>query len=150
MTHELEVAERALAIEHEAVYAFGVVGGVLEPGTAEAGRALDGYDAHRARRDRLEDAVQELGGGPAPAEPGYVLPAPVTDVSSAARLARRVEDRSAVAYAQLVGSSVGGLRAVAVDWLTDAATRGLSWGAAPTAFPGLASSSGAKRGLTGP
>ena len=134
---ELDVVERALAIEHEAVYAYGVVGGVLDPGTAEAGRALDGYEAHRARRDRLEDVVQELGSEPTPAEPGYVLPAPVTDVDSAARLARRVEDRSAVAYAQLVGPSVGDLREVLVDWLTDAATRGLSWGAAPTAFPGL-------------
>jgi len=137
VTDELEAAERALAIEHEAVYAYGVVGGVLDPGTAEAGRALDGYEAHRARRDRLEDVIQELGGEPVPADPGYVLPAPVTDASSAARLARRVEDRSAVAYAQLVGSSVGVLREVAVGWLTDAATRGLSWGAAPTAFPGL-------------
>ena len=137
MTDELEAAERALAIEHEAVYAYGVVGGVLDPGTAEVGRALDGYEAHRARRDRLEDVVQELGSEPVPAEPGYVLPAPVVDLSSAARLARRVEDRSAVAYAQLVGPSVGDLREVLVDWLTDAATRGLSWGAAPTAFPGL-------------
>ena len=137
MTDELEVAERALAIEHEAVYAYGVVGGVLEPGSAEASRALDGYEAHRARRDRLEDVVQDLGGSPAPAEPGYALPAPVTDIASAARLARRVEDRCAVAYAQLVGSTTGVVRAGAVDWLSDAATRGLSWGAAPTAFPGL-------------
>ena len=132
-----KAAEQALAIEHEAVYAYGVVGGVLEPGSAESGRALDGYEAHRARRDRLEDVIQELGGEPVPAEPGYVLPAPVTDASSAARLARRVEDRSAVAYAQLVGTSAGSVRADAVDWLSDAATRGLSWGAAPTAFPGL-------------
>ena len=137
MTAAAKAAEQALAIEHEAVYAYGVVGGVLEPGSAEAGRALEGYEAHRTRRDRLEDVIQELGGEPVPAKPGYVLPAPVTDVASAARLARRVEDRCAVAYAQLVGSTVGVVRADAVDWLSDAATRGLSWGAAPTAFPGL-------------
>ena len=133
----VDAAQQALAAEHAALYAYGVSGGVVDPASAEGVRALDAYAAHRTRRDRLEDAVQDLGGEPVAAEPGYALPGPVTTTATAIRLAVRVEDRCAAAYAQLVASSTGRLRRDAIDWLTDSATRGLDWGAEPTAFPGL-------------
>lgn len=134
----VEAAQRVLATEHEALYAYGVAGGVVDPASAEAARARDSYDIHRTRRDRLEDTVRRLGAEPVAAAPGYSLPAPVAGAASSARLAVRVEDRCGASYAELVASSAGPLRRVAIGWLSDAATRGLAWGARPTAFPGLA------------
>ncbi len=131
-------AQDALAAEHAAVYAYGVVGGILDPTSVLSTPVREAYAAHEARRDRLEMLVRGLGVDPVAARPGYTLPQQVTGAASAARLAVRVEDSCAVAYAAVVATSTGDLRRGAVDWLTDAATRGLDWGAAPVAFPGLA------------
>jgi Domain of unknown function (DUF4439) len=110
---------------------------VRDPGTATAQQARDAYDEHRARRDRVDEQLRALDVEPAPAEPGYALPAPVTSPHDAALLARRVEDRCAVLYAALVAATTSDQRAVATAWLEDAATRALAWGAPPTAFPGV-------------
>ncbi len=133
----VDAAQRVLAAEHAALYAYGVAGGVLDAGSSESTLAGAGYAAHRARRDRVEEAVRDLGADPVAAEPGYALPGPVTDAASATRLARQVEDRCAAAYAGLVAAATDELRGAAIGWLADAATRGLGWGADPSAFPGL-------------
>lgn len=130
-------AQDVLAGEHAAVYAYGVVGGVLDPAGSAAERARSAYEAHVTRRDRIEDRLRGLGEEPVAAEPGYALPEQVTDAGDAARLARRVEDRCGVLHAALVAASIGDLRAAAVGWLSDCATRGLTWGAAPVALPGI-------------
>ncbi len=135
----VEAAQRVLAAEHAALYAYGVAGGVLDAGSAESTLAGAGYAAHRSRRDRLEQAIRDLDADPVAAEPGYALPGAVTDAGAATRLARQVEDRCAIAYAGLVAAATDELRGAAIGWLTDAATRGLGWGAGPTAFPGLTS-----------
>lgn len=134
---ELTAAQEVLAAEHAAIYAYGVCGGVLDAGTAAAVRTLDGFTAHQTRRERLESLLRGRGVEPVAPSSGYALPGQVTDAASAARLARQVEDRCAVAYAALVGVATGSTRRAAVGWLTDAATRGVGWGAAPSAFPGL-------------
>lgn len=134
----VDAAQQTLATEHAALYAYGVSGGVVDPASAEAVRARDSYAVHRARRDDLEQTVRALGADPVVAATGYTLPLPVSGATSAARLAVRVEDRCAASYARLVAASTGELRRRATGWLGEAATRGLSWGAAPTAFPGLA------------
>lgn len=135
----VEALDATLAAEHAAVYAYGVIGAVVDPAAEEAVRARACYEAHRARRDRLEQVLRELGAEPVAAEPGYALPAPVTGASGATRLAVRVEDGCAAAYAGLVSGSAGRLRDDAVGWLSDAAVRALDWGAPATAFPGLGS-----------
>ncbi len=130
-------AQRVLAAEHAAVYAYGVCGGVLEPGSPAWVGTRDAYLAHRSRRERLEQELRGEGIDPVPALTGYELPRPVDDAASAAQLSRGVEDRCAAAYAGLVRATTGSSRQRAVDWLGDAATRALGWGAQASAFPGL-------------
>lgn len=129
--------QAALAAEHAAVYAYGVCGGVLDAGSSAGVRARDGYLAHQLRRKRLQRALRSLDAEPVAALPGYDLSTPVTDIGSASRLARLVEDRCAAVYADLVRRSTPPVRRLAVDWLSEAATRGLDWSAEPTAFPGF-------------
>ncbi len=133
----VDTAQDALAGEHAAVYAYGVVGGVSDPVGPAAERARDGYDVHRERRAELEQVLLELDAEPVPAEPGYGLPGPITNSADATRLARQVEDRCATLYAAVVAASTGPLRTAATGWLSDAATRGLDWGAPAVAFPGV-------------
>ncbi len=129
--------QRMLAGEHAAVYAYGVIGGRLAPGTALQAAAGTAYVVHRARRDDLVGMVRAQGGDPVVAEAGYALPEPVDTPSQARRVARIVEDRCSVLYADVVATSTGPTRAYAVDALIDAATRGLTWGAVPVPLPGV-------------
>ncbi len=126
-----------LAGEHAAVYAYGVLGGRLAAGSALQRQAGDGYVTHRTRRDEVSSMLEALGASPVAAEPGYLLPIPVDTAPQARRVARLVEDRCAVLYAQVVATAVGRTRAYAADSLIDAATRGLSWGATPVPLPGV-------------
>ncbi len=132
-----EATQRVLAAEHAAVYAYGVCGGILDPGSPAWVGARDAYLAHRSRRERLQKDLRRQGVDPVPAMTGYELPRPVVGAASAARLCRGVEDRCAAAYAGLVRATTGSSRQRGVDWLGDAATRGLGWGGRATAFPGL-------------
>jgi hypothetical protein len=127
-----------LAGEHAAVYAYGVIGGRLDFGTAPARAATAAWEAHRLRAADLTALVEAAGEDPVAAEAGYRLPAPVDDVSDAEAVARLVEDRCAVLYASLAATTVGEVRAYAVDALLDAATRGLDWGAPTSPLPGVA------------
>ncbi len=128
-----------LAGEHAALYAYSVIGGRLGPGGSTATRAVAAYDVHRTRRDRLARRLHDLGERPVAAEPGYTLPLPVQDATSAAALAQQVEDRCAVLYASLVATAPASTveRSLGSTSLVDAATRGLDWGAPATAFPGV-------------
>lgn len=123
--------QAALAAEHAAVFAYGVIGGVLRD---SEGQAVAGHDAHRGRRDQL---LARLGERAVAAEPAYSLPFPVTSSRQARRLARVVERRCAAVYADAVSRTTGDQRALAAEALTECAVRGLSWGADPDPFPGL-------------
>jgi Domain of unknown function (DUF4439) len=127
---EAEPLQQALAAEHAAVFAYGVIGGVLR---GEA-RAAAGHDAHRGRRDQL---LARLGPRAVAAEPAYSLPFAVDDARGARRLARVVEQRCAAVYADVVSRTTGATRALAAEALTECANRRLSWGGEPEAFPGL-------------
>ena len=129
--------QQALAGEHAAVYAYGVIGGVLDPVGATGVLALDCYEVHQSRRDLVEEQLRGLGAEPVAAEPGYALPSPVTTPVDARLLARQVEDRCAVLYAAAVAASTDDGRAQAAGWLEDAATRAVSWGGTSVAFPGV-------------
>ena len=125
-----------LAGEHAAVYAYGVLGGRLAPGTALQRQATQAYVEHRGRRDATIALVVAAGAEPVAAEPAYALPT-VDTAAQAAAVGRLVEDRCSVLYAQVVAASYARRRAFAIGALIDAATRGLAWGAAPVALPGV-------------
>jgi hypothetical protein len=123
--------QEALAAEHAAVYAYGVVGGVLGATSAEANAA---YAAHRGRRDQL---MARIGAEAVAAEPAYELPFPVNRPGQARRLAVQVERRCAEVYADVVSRTTGAARMYAARGLTECAVRTIDWGGDFEAFPGL-------------
>ncbi|GAB1338144.1 ferritin-like domain-containing protein [Streptomyces sp. E-15] len=144
---EVTALQAALAAEHAAVYGYGVVGGRI--GDARRTEARSAYDAHRARRDALVRAVRDLGGTPVAASAAYALPFPVQDGPAAVRLAARMEERVAGAYADLVRAATGARRADAAGALREAAVRAVRWSGESVAFPGLAERSGERTGAAG-
>uniref|UniRef100_A0AAU2JUB0 Ferritin-like domain-containing protein n=1 Tax=Streptomyces sp. NBC_00049 TaxID=2903617 RepID=A0AAU2JUB0_9ACTN len=131
----LVAAQAALAAEHAAAYAYGVIG--ARSTGARATQAREGFGAHLARRDALARTVRELGGAPRPAEAAYDLPFEVRTAADAERLAADIEDRVAGAYSDLVRSAEGPLRREAADALSAAAVRAARWRGVGVAFPGL-------------
>jgi len=131
----------ALAGEHAAVWAYGVLGPRLD----EAGRARvrSLLDTHEKAREAIRARVVGSGAAPVLAEPAYALPVTPTDPGTAAGLAMIVEERLVAVYAELVAATASAeLRAVAVDAMRDGALRALSWGPIGTVFPGLPERSG--------
>jgi hypothetical protein len=137
---DVDALNRALAVEHRTIYAYGVVGGHASVRASTLARA--GFDAHRARRDQLEALVRDAGGVPVAADPAYTLTTPVTDPASAATVAAALEDACAVAYEQLVVAAQDpGHRTLGATILVEVATRATRWRllagrAATVAFPG--------------
>jgi len=135
----VQALQEALAGEHAAVYAYSVIGGRLAGDSPLVQQAIDDYGSHRSTREAIADALRERDELPVPMEPGYVLPRPVEDEASARLLARLVEDRCSVLHATVVATATGAERRLSAQALIDCATRGLLWGATPTAFPGVSS-----------
>lgn len=133
MTPE-EATTAAVAGEDAAVYAYGLVGARL-PSTSQPA-ALAALQVHRLRRDRLRADLVAAGATPPPAAVAYDPPFPVTDEASARRLAAVVEQRLVPVYADLAAATTGQARADAVRVARESATRAISWGAQPQAFPG--------------
>jgi uncharacterized protein DUF4439 len=128
---ETNALQSALAAEHAAVHAYGVVGGVLGLSSSDSNTA---YAVHRGRRDQL---IAMIGRRAVAAEPAYELPFEVTGPPKARRLAARVEESCADVYADVVANTTGANRLYAARALTDCAVRALGWGAEPEVFPGL-------------
>jgi len=133
--------DSALAAEHAAVYAYGVLGPRLPPPLRPA--AASAEVAHRARRDATVRRVLADGRTPPPAAPAYTLPFAARTASDAVRLAIGVEERTAATWREAVGATAGVDRTTAVAALTDAAVRAARWRkaasagmAATTPFPG--------------
>jgi uncharacterized protein DUF4439 len=123
----------ALAAEHAAIFAYGVIGAHLEEARSAAREA---ERAHRTRRDEL---VLLLGDQAPAAEPSYELPFPVDGPDDAVRLAILVEERVAAIWRGVLPESGAGERERALDALTDAAVRATRWrataGVDPAAVP---------------
>jgi hypothetical protein len=120
-----EALGTALAAEHAAVYAYGVLGARL---TGHArGDAVSAEAAHRARRDALLLRLARRGAAAPVAAPAYALPFPVTDAASALRLAVLVEERAAAAWRAAVPATGREDRTTAVAALTDCAVRAARW-----------------------
>jgi hypothetical protein len=134
----LEALQEALAGEHAAVYVYGVLGGRVSSSAAPvlSSRLTSAYTTHRGRRDQLTAMVRAAGGEPVAAELSYRLPNPSRTTSQLRAGALVTERRCAAVYAGTVGSTSRGARAWALGALADTAVRELSFGGAPTAFPG--------------
>ena len=134
----LEALQQALAGEHAAVYVYGVLGGRVsvsaEP-TLAAGVAA-AYTLHRARRDQVTAMIRARGADPVAAEVSYELPNAADTPGRCRRAAAVTEQRCSEVYAAMVGSTARANRQWAIDALTDAAVRLLSFGGTPSAYPG--------------
>jgi hypothetical protein len=136
----VERLRAALAAEHAAIFAYGRMGVLLDPAAKNEAHAAE--TAHRARRDALVLRLDEAKASPAPAEPGYALPFPLTDRASALKLAVHVEDAVASTWRAALRTTEGDQRKAALDAYSDAAVRATRWrriaGITPltSSFPG--------------
>jgi hypothetical protein len=122
-----------LALEHEAVWLYGMIGARVE---RLARPARISYDAHRVVRDRLLDLVDGAEGDPV--GPALTYGDDRIDSAKDARAAASyVEERIAAASVALFGSSGRDERRFAMSGLRRAALAALDWGAPVRAFPGL-------------
>jgi hypothetical protein len=130
----------ALAAEHAAVFAYGLIGVRLTRSAANEARSAE--TAHRNRRDGILLTLARGGATPPAAEPVYALPFPVTDSTSALRLAVEIEERTAAVWRAALAATDGAQRAQALDALTGCAVQATRWrrlgGVTPltVAFPG--------------
>lgn len=132
---ELAAIFAALAGEHAAVYAYGVVGGQVGPSSQRAARERLAW--HGLQRDLLSARLSADGTVPPVANPAYALPFWVRSVVDARRLAAHVEQSLAATYADLVFAAAPGRRGEAAGWLAQCAVQARRWGGAAQAFPGL-------------
>ncbi|MCX4746414.1 ferritin-like domain-containing protein [Kitasatospora sp. NBC_01287] len=128
--------QAALAGEHTAVYAFGVIGARIPTGP-ERDDARSCYAVHQARRDAWQRMLADAGATPVAAAPGYELPFAVPDANAAGRLAATVETRLTAVYADLVAAGSGALRLAGAVALRGCTLQAAHWGGAPGALPGL-------------
>ncbi len=148
-SHEITIAalQGALATEHAAVWAYGVVSAFAPPELAD--QVDEAATAHRSRRDATERVLSDTGVEPVTAEPAYRTPDPVTDLTGALLLAVTAEDDTAAAWRSVIercgaleDHAQSQLRTAALDALIGAAVRASRWRAAagvsvPTEpFPG--------------
>jgi len=134
-TAEIAAVQTALADEHAAMWAYGVLG--PRAGSRRSLARLT-FVQHRDARDRLTEWLRAAGATPVGTRAGYRLPFALTASSDAAALARRLEDGCGNAYAALVGvAQDASLRRLAVTELVTCAHRRVSWGGVPQTFPGL-------------
>jgi hypothetical protein len=131
-----DALQAALAGEHAAVYAYGVVGARLQ-GRSDERQARSGYDTHRQRRSSITRMLTDAGATPTPAAAAYDLGGTVSTAPAARALAAEVESRAAATYADVVAAAGGSQRQAAALWLADAAVRATGWSAQPATFPGM-------------
>lgn len=132
-TPDLDLTRRWLALTHEAIWTYGLIGARF-PAVAKTATAA--LQAHQKVRDRLSDVVRELGGAPVATRATYDIGDPQTQNAGRA-LARDVESRIAATCVRLVPVSTDDSRDRAVDGLRAAALAQVRWGAEPEPFPGL-------------
>lgn len=126
---------KALAAEHAAIYAYGVIGGKTK-GRLRA-QAVSGFDAHRARRDQLRSLIAQRGGSPSEPGPAYQLPFEIRTPADAVRLAVLVEERLTTAYLELAADPDPSLRRLAALAAQECATRAYGWQPTINALPGM-------------
>ncbi|GAA2357010.1 ferritin-like domain-containing protein [Nonomuraea africana] len=132
---DVEALSKALAAEHAAVYAYGLMGarttGSLRSKVAAA------FAAHRARRDQLRALISSSGGRPAEPEATYALPVVPANATEAVRLAVHVEAGITAAYLELSAAAGAATRKLAALAMQESVTRSYGFRPAITAFPGM-------------
>ncbi|MEV7396822.1 DUF4439 domain-containing protein [Aeromicrobium sp. NPDC092404] len=128
-----EALQGWLALEHEAVWLYPVIGARFD-GVAERARAS--YGRHRDVRDRLLARLHDMEVEPVATALSYDVNRLRTR-SRAITAARQIERDIAAACLTLVGEASGELRTYATAGLRRAALAEITWGAQPKAFPGL-------------
>jgi hypothetical protein len=123
--------QAALAGEHAAVYAYGLVVARLTSPRRE--EALGDLAAHRVARDDLVDELTALRVTPVEALAGYDVAAPTAQAALA--LAAAVEDRTTTLRVDLVPTA-GTDRAATARRAVTAARSAHRWGSTVVAFPG--------------
>jgi len=120
----------ALAAEHEAVFAYGLIG----PRLASAELAAACEAEHEALRDATTAAIAAAGLDPVAPASDYPRLYPVPNAKAAQEVAARAEDDCATAwrYLYLVAASTPGaaaqqLRGTAQDALNASAVRAVRW-----------------------
>lgn len=131
---DIAALQDALAVEHAAVFGYGIVGGRLGPVDA---LARESYDVHRQRRDELIAAVVGAGATPTPAAAAYEPESPVVTTRQARELAAAIEAQCATAYVALVETGDSQWRRTGAAWLRDSAVRAYRWSGDVVALPGL-------------
>lgn len=139
----------ALAAEHRAAFAYGLVGAQLH-GTSDVALVIACSDEHETLRNTTEAAMTSSRLDPAPPAADYPDLYPVSTAAQARAVASQVENDCASAWRFLysVAASTTGplptkLRASAQSALTASAVRATKWAriarppAATVAFPGL-------------
>lgn len=133
MTDTTDVLQKWLALEHEAVWLYPVIGARFGALTK---LARTSFEAHRDTRDDLIVRLQTLGVEPVGTELSYDV-GPLTTPAEARAAARALESSICAACLALVGVSEDTMRTYAIRGLTRGARAELTWGAQPQAFPGL-------------
>ena len=121
-----DALQRALASEHAAIWSYALAGAFLP---AAAHPALTkGSETHTVRRDATITTLKNAGATPKSAEPGYSTPQPLTNAASAYALLVAAETDVVSAWRSVLEyTSNAGIRKTALDALTDAAVRAMSW-----------------------
>ena len=129
-----EAMQGWLALEHQAVWLYPVIGARFD-GLADRARRSD--EAHRDERDRLLARLHALDVKPVVAKLSYDVSG-IRSAQQAQRAARRLEGSIAAACLTLVGDSIeDDAQTYAIRGLRRAARAELAWGGQPRAFPGL-------------
>jgi hypothetical protein len=123
----LEALQFGLAVEHQAVYGYGLV--IARLRGEQRAPALAALRRHQERRDQIAELVAGLHVEPTPAAPAYLPPTPVTDAATAIDLATRIEDDSAGAAWDVVAASAPSspARRLGVAWMVEATKRAGCW-----------------------
>jgi uncharacterized protein DUF4439 len=127
----LESWQTWLAVEHEAVWLYGLIGGRIDDLTDTARVA---WNRHRDTRDWLTARIRHAGTEPDGPLLSY-REAAVNSVADARRAAQTIE--AEVEIAALACISDAAYRSEVVTALRAAARAAADWGAKPSAFPGL-------------
>jgi len=99
---DLTFMNTALALEHEAIWAYGLAGGsgLLSAKAREVGLLFQG--SHEGHRDLLADAIRRKGGSPVEPRSAYVFGVPLSSEEDVLELAFKLEVGAARVYLYVV------------------------------------------------
>lgn len=102
VTDDIQLMNTALALEHEAIWAYGLAGrsGLLSAKASEVGLLFQG--SHEVHRDLLTDTIKKKGGQPVEPRKEYVFGVPLANEKDVLELAFKLEIGAARAYLSTV------------------------------------------------